>query len=87
MNKGKEKITVKQIFQEPWVQFRATKWQGIPQDMQKSVEESVTKMRGCGDPKNGYTKYMCTECGEQKIVGFTCKSRFCNCCGKVYMYI
>jgi len=84
-NKGKEKITVKQIFMEHWGQFREKSWHGIPIDMQKSVEESVTKMLGCGDPKNGYTKYVCTECGEEKVVGFTCKSRFCNPCGKVYI--
>ncbi|WP_159071955.1 transposase zinc-binding domain-containing protein [Carboxydocella thermautotrophica] len=31
--------------------------------------------------------YICTNCtgSEKKKVAFTCKSRFCNRCGKVYI--
>lgn len=82
---AKRKITIKEIFSDHWPKFKQEKWYTIPEDMQASVDEAVEKMLGCGDPKNGYTKYVCTECGEQKVVGFTCKSRFCNTCGKVYI--
>lgn len=31
----------------------------------------------------GYAKFQCRDCGLQKTVYFTCKSRFCSSCGKV----
>lgn len=79
------KITVKQIFKDHWPAFKKYKWQTIPVEMQASVEEAVEKMLGCGSPENGFVKYVCTDCGEEKIVGMTCKSRFCNSCGKLYI--
>jgi len=42
-------------------------------------------MLGCGDPRNGYSLYRCVDCGEEHIVGFSCKSRFCPSCGKKYV--
>ena len=42
-------------------------------------------MIGCGDPSNGYAEYVCPQCGNKKKVPFTCKSRFCTSCGKVYI--
>ncbi|WP_050816242.1 transposase zinc-binding domain-containing protein [Clostridium sp. DL-VIII] len=39
----------------------------------------------CKDISNGYIELKCKECGEIKKVGFTCKSRFCTSCGKVYV--
>jgi len=71
-----DKITIKEIFSDHWPEFKQYKWHTIPENMKESVEEAVLKMLGCGDPKNGYTKFMCTQCGEAKIVGFTCKRRF-----------
>ncbi|GAV24952.1 IS91 family transposase, partial [Carboxydothermus islandicus] len=34
-----------------------------------------------------YVEYVCVKCNgkEKKRVGFTCKSRFCNRCGKIYI--
>jgi len=49
------------------------------------VIEQVEKALGCGDPKNGYTLYKCLDCGEEHIVGFSCKGRFCPRCGKKYV--
>lgn len=83
--KSEGRITVKQIFKDHWSDFRKYKWTTIPVEMQASVEEAVTKMLGCGEPKNGYVKFMCTDCGQEIIVGMTCKSRFCNSCGKIYI--
>jgi len=39
----------------------------------------------CRDPLNGYAEYICPCCCEKKKVAFTCKSRFCTSCGKVYI--
>lgn len=44
----------------------------------------VEKMLGCGDPANGYATYICLNCGETKLVCFSCKSRVCSSCGKVH---
>jgi len=34
---------------------------------------------------NGYAEYVCPHCGNKKQVPFTCKSRFCTSCGKIYI--
>lgn len=79
-------IKIKQIFVDHWDEFARTNLHKIPQDMVESVTESVEKMLRCGDPRYGFVKYMCLECGKHhKTVGFSCKSRFCNRCGKVYI--
>ena len=44
----------------------------------------VEKMLGCGNPENGYATYICLDCGEEKRVAFTCKSRVCSSCGKIH---
>lgn len=54
--------------------------------MWKSIEEAVEKMLKCGNVENGYALYRCNVCGEGYLqVGFTCKSRFCARCGRVYV--
>ena len=74
--------TVKQILKNGWKKFEAAYGQVI-RDVER---EAVSKVLGCGDPKNGYAEYWCLECNgaERKIVPFTCKSRFCSSCGKKY---
>jgi hypothetical protein len=49
--------------------------------------DAVNKMLICGTKKMGYAVYVCTNCSQhpEKIVFFTCKSRFCTSCGKVYV--
>jgi len=44
----------------------------------------VAKMLGCGDVSKGFATYLCLDCGATKRVGFSCKSRVCSSCGKVY---
>ncbi|WP_139904953.1 IS91 family transposase [Clostridium thermarum] len=39
----------------------------------------------CGDLDKGYIEFECPNCGETSKKGFTCKSRFCTSCGKVYV--
>ena len=50
-----------------------------------SIVENVEEMLQCRDPSNGYAEYICPCCFERKKVAFTCKSRFCVSCGKVYI--
>lgn len=50
---------------------------------EEQVEE-VEKMLGCGDARQGFATYVCLDCGEEKRVSFSCKSRICSSCGKVH---
>lgn len=41
-------------------------------------------MLKCKTSALGYSSYKCPNCGEEKVVYNTCKSRFCNSCGVKY---
>ena len=74
------KYTIKQIFQDHWNNYliRHT-------DVSNHVKENVSKMMNCRDPKKqGYTKIACPSHPECfTIIPHSCKSRFCNSCGKI----
>lgn len=78
---------IKRIFQDHWDEFLSHHKDKIPKEMQSSVIDAVSKMLICGTKKMGYAVYVCTNCHQhpEKIVFFTCKSRFCTSCGKVYV--
>lgn len=38
---------------------------------------------GCRNPNSGFARYVCPNCYEERIVPFSCKTRFCPSCGKV----
>lgn len=82
-----EDVKVTQILRDHWKEFKKNKLHRVPSDMRSSVVEAVEKALSCGDISKGYTKYKCIECdgGHEKIVGHSCKSRFCNRCGRVYI--
>ena len=44
--------------------------------------KTVNTVLQCGTWSMGYATHICTDCGDTKKVAFTCKSRFCNSCGK-----
>jgi len=56
------KYHIKDIFAQHWERFCVTLKHRIPNDMWDSVEEAVKKMLSCGDPKNGFAKYLCFDC-------------------------
>lgn len=74
------KYTIKQILKDNWNEFYSL----YKKRIRPVVIENVAKVMACGD-KNilGYNTYVCPECGAKKYVAHTCKSRFCNACGKV----
>lgn len=80
MEKISGKYTIKQIFQDNWEEY-LTKHPDVPD----YVRENVTKMLNCRNPeKIGYTKYACPSHPHRfTVVPHSCKSRFCNSCGKV----
>lgn len=69
-----------QIFRDHWEQFKRFH----PQFVTENIEANVQKMMGCGLSSNGYAEYRCS-CGYIKRVPFSCKSRFCLRCSKVYI--
>ena len=75
---------IKRIFQDHWDKFLSLHKDKIPKEMQSSVIDAVNKMLICGTKEMGYAVYMCTNCSQhpERIVFFTCKSRFCTSCGK-----
>jgi len=69
-----------QIFRDHWEQFKLFHSELVDEN----IEANVQKMMGCGLFSNGYAEYRCS-CGHIKRVAFSCKSRFCLRCGKVYI--
>ena len=62
-----------EISHELWSAWWESHQDRVLEDMRFSVAEAVGKMLGCGDPKNGYTKYRCVVCKEhpERIVGLS----------------
>lgn len=75
------KNIVVQIFRNHWERFKEYHSELVNED----IEENVEKMLGCGLKENGYFEYRCLKDGEEKIIPFTCKSRFCLRCSRVYI--
>jgi hypothetical protein len=75
--------TIKQIFQDNnnWDNFKNKH----DHQLRPTVKEEVEKMLSCRDfAKLGYYVYRCPDCGRvERIVPFSCKSRFCASCGKI----
>lgn len=72
-------FTIKQIFIDNWFDFLLT-----TPNIRPVVINEVNKMIHCQDPNFGHALYCCENCGKYMRVPFTCKSRFCNCCGIKY---
>ena len=72
-------MTIKNIFQSAWPDFREKFGERIRPCVFENVEEKILK---CKTGKLGWGLLRC-ECGEEKKIPFTCKSRFCSSCGKV----
>ena len=77
--------SIKTIFRDFWYIIFAELSSRYSKLHWDSIVENVEKMIGCGDPSNGYAEYVCPQCGNKKQVPFTCKSRFCTSCGKIYI--
>ena len=72
------KYTIKQIFIVHWDDFQKLF------SVRQVVSDEVHKMINCQNPDLGYALYFCEHCNKFMHVPFTCKSRFCNCCGIKY---
>lgn len=74
---------LKDIFNDYWFDFLefANNKKLIIRDV---VYRDVNRMIDCKTAALGYSCFKCPNCGEEKIVYNTCKSRFCNSCGIKY---
>jgi predicted RNA-binding Zn-ribbon protein involved in translation (DUF1610 family) len=73
------KYTIKQILKDNWGWF----YEKFKDRIRDNVAAEVKKVLSCKDiDKLGYSSYSCPDCGHKHIVAHTCKSRFCNSCGK-----
>lgn len=80
----KEKITVKDILRDNYNNFKEKYWYKVPKQMREHIDEAVRKALKCSEVKYGFAEYKCERCGESTKVPFTCKSKFCNRCGRLY---
>jgi hypothetical protein len=81
----KDKITIKEIFQDHFEEFWNENATKFPEEEQEHINTEVHKMMDCGNVKKGFVSYICTLCLLIMKIGFTCKSRFCSKCGKKYV--
>ncbi len=74
------KYTIKQILNDNWEDFYLSNKDNI----RPTVINNVAKVMNCGNKdKLGYSVYTCPVCKSKHAVAHTCKSRFCNSCGKI----
>ena len=74
-------ITIKQILKDCFEEFAIL----YPELVTETVKENVEKVLSCREPdKIGFSHYQCLNHPENVvIVPHSCKSRFCNTCGKI----
>lgn len=74
-------FTIKQIFKDWWNKFL----EAYPNiNIRDVVFTNVSKMLKCKTWDLGYAIFKCPDCGNEKIVPHTCKSRMCSSCGNKY---
>lgn len=80
-SQGKE-WTFKTIVEadDNWLNYQNKYRNQVTADQIKEVE----KMLDCGEPHKGFATYICLDCGTEKRIAFSCKSRICSSCGKVH---
>ena len=74
-------FTIKQIFKDWWNKFL----EAYPNiSIRDVVFTNVSRMLKCKTWDLGYAIFKCPDCGHEKIVPHTCKSRMCSSCGNKY---
>lgn len=77
----KTMFTIKQIFKDWWNRF-LEKYPNL--NIRNVVFSNVERMLKCKTWDLGYAIFKCPDCGNEKIVPHTCKSRMCSSCGNKY---
>lgn len=74
-------FTIKQIFKDWWNKFL----EAYPNiNIRDVVFTNVSRMLKCKTWDLGYAIFKCPDCGNEKFVPHTCKSRMCSSCGNKY---
>ena len=73
------KISLSIIFRLHWANY--VKW--YTGNIREMVYENVNKILKCRTPLLGFHMYKCIRCGRVRLMPHSCKSRFCNSCGKI----
>lgn len=81
VNNRKIIFTIKQIFKDWWNKFLDVNKNSNIRDV---ILSNVEKMLKCKTWNLGYALFKCPNCGKEKIVPHTCKSRMCSSCGNKY---
>lgn len=83
-NKVKDKktrFTIKEIFEDWWNKF-CDKYENIK--IRDVVIKNLDRMLKCKTKDAGFSLFKCPECGKEKFLFHTCKSRVCSSCGNKY---
>lgn len=81
VNNRKVVFTIKEIFSDWWNKFL----EAYPKiKIRDVVYSNIDKMLKCKTWSLGYSLFKCPECGDEKVVPHTCKSRMCSSCGNKY---
>ena len=75
---------LKYIFSNYFFKFWRIHNNKFPAILHHSIFSNVIKFLRCGDITFGFSKFLCSHCGNTLFVPFSCKSRFCSSCGKIY---
>lgn len=81
VNNRKVNFTIKQIFKDWWEIF-LNNYPNL--NIRNTVFTNVEKMLKCRTWDLGFAIFSCHNCGKEKIVPHTCKSRMCSSCGNKY---
>ncbi len=74
-------FTIKRIFKDWWNKFLEN-YSNL--NIRDVVFNNVERMLKCQTWDLGYAIFKCPDCGNEKIVPHTCKSRMCSSCGNKY---
>lgn len=73
------------ILENHFEKFKEDKLSRIKsKEMRQHIINVIEKALNCGNIEHGYIKHKCLNCNEEYIHGFSCKSKFCTKCGRMY---
>ncbi|WP_281832958.1 IS91 family transposase, partial [Propionigenium maris] len=75
---------LKQILSKYFFKYWRCNNHKFPSSLKDNILHNVNRFLECGDPKVGYTSFICLKCKTIHKTPFSCKSRFCSSCGRAY---
>ena len=73
-----------QIIHHGWDEFQSqyeSSYRKAHGPLRPEAVEVIEKFYRCGDLAQGFTRFHCPDCGHEKLLAFTCKTRgYCPCC-------